>query len=306
MPQFSIVITCYNQAKFIDDAISSALSQLYWDKEVIVVDDCSNDGSDAILEKYQNAIRVIRPERNMGASRARNLGAAAAVGDYLVFLDGDDLLLPWALDMYAEVLRRQEVSVILGSLLWFEGEPPRTRPEDFPTEVKFVAFQPLIKKDRPNRPSASAIVIRRRTFDEIRGWTIDMFPLEDFEILVKLSPCHAIQIVSPPTTSYRVHANNSIHRVGPFVRELRSIIEKIKRSEYPCSRSYRLESYAFVGGPALYWAKRAYSCGLPTDALKLLASGWAMILAAVIYRSRILLKGRRRIEVIPMEWRRHG
>jgi glycosyltransferase involved in cell wall biosynthesis len=306
MSQFSIVITCFNQAKFIDDAISSALSQHYRDKEIIVVDDCSDDGSDAILKKYVNAARVVRPERNMGASRARNLGAAAATGEYLVFLDGDDLLLPWALDVYAQVLRRQDVAVILGSLLWFEGQPPKPRPEDFPRNVKFVAFQPLIKKDRPNRSSASATVIHQRTFQEVQGWTSDMFPFEDFEILVKLSPYPATQILSPPTTSYRVHDTNSIHRIGPFVRELRGVIEKIKRAEYPCSRSYRLESYAFVGGPALYWVKRAYSCGQPAGALRLLASGWALILAALIYKSRILLKGRRRSEVIPMEWNWDG
>jgi len=306
MSQFSIIITGYNQAKFIEDAVSSALSQHYSDKEIIIVDDGSDDGSDGILEKYDHVARLIRLESNIGASRARNLGAAAATGDYLVFLDGDDLLLPWALDVYAQVLTRQEASVIFGSLLWFEGQPPETRPEDFPREVRFVAFQPFIKKDRSHRPSASATVIHRRIFQEVQGWTSDMFPMEDFDIVLKVSRCPCIQIVSPSVTSYRVHGSNSIHSVAPFVRELRRVIGKVQRSEYPCSRSHRLESYAFVGGPALFWAKRAYCSGLRAEALRLLASGWAMILAAAIYRSRILLKGRRRIEMIPMEWSRDG
>jgi hypothetical protein len=192
---------------------------------------------------------------------------------------------------------------MLGSLLWFEGQPPQTRPEDFPKEVRFVTFRPLVKKDRIHRKSGSVTVVRRCIFQEIQGWTADMVPVEDLEILLKLYRCHAVKIVSPPVTLYRIHASNSIHSVAPFVRELRRLIGKLKRSEYPCSRSHRLASYAFVGGPALHWAKRAYLCGLRADAVGLLASGWAMILAAMLYKSRILLRGRQRIEIIPLEWR---
>ena len=302
MPKFSVVITCYNQAAFIEEALQSALSQPYPDKEIIVVDDCSNDDSHAILRKYETAIRIIASPRNLGASSARNLGAQSATGEYLVFLDGDDLLLPWALDLYSSVLARCEAPVLLGSLLWFEGRPPKAQPKDFPTQARFVPCQPLIKKDRSNRSTASATVIHRQAFHQIHGWTSGMFPFEDFEILVKLASFPAVQILSPPTTSYRVHSANSIHNVAPFVRQLRGIIRRIQRSEYPCSRSHRLSSYAFLGGPALYWTKRAYSRGLRRDALGLLASGWPMILAAAVLKTRTLFTGRRPIEMLPMQW----
>jgi glycosyltransferase involved in cell wall biosynthesis len=302
MPKFSVVITCYNQAAFIEEALQSAMSQPYPDKEIIVVDDCSSDGSQAILRKYETAIRIIASPRNTGASNARNLGAQSAAGEYLVFLDGDDLLLPWALDLYSSVLARCAAPVLLGSLLWFEGHPPKAQPEDFPKQACFVPCQPLIKKDRSNRSTASATVIHRQAFHRIHGWTSGMFPFEDFEILVKLASFPAVQILSPPTTSYRVHSGNSIHNVAPFVQQLCGIIRRIQRSEYPCSRSHRLASYAFLGGPALYWIKRAYSHGLRGDALRLLASGWPMILAAAALRTRTLFTGRRPIEMLPMQW----
>jgi hypothetical protein len=144
-------------------------------------------------------------------------------------------------------------------------------------------------------------VVRRRNFHEVQGWTDDVFPLEDLELLIKLSGCNAIQIMSPPAISYRIHAGNSIHSVAPFVRELRRMIGKVKRAQYPGSRSHRLESYAFMGGPALYWVKRAYRRGVYASALRLLASGWTMIAAAMICRARILVQGRRMIETIPLE-----
>src|SRR5206468_9702625 len=96
MPLFSIIITSHNQANFIRNAVGSALAQTYADKEIIVVDDASSDGSQQTLEEYGDAIRLKKLDTNVGASRARNFGTAMAEGQFLVFLDGDDLLLPWA------------------------------------------------------------------------------------------------------------------------------------------------------------------------------------------------------------------
>src|SRR5437660_1302309 len=98
MGQFSIIITSHNQANFIRDAVESALAQLHGPNEVIVVDDASNDGSQAILEEYGERVRLVRLQKNVGAGSARNAGIAAANGEFLVFLDGDDVLLPWALN----------------------------------------------------------------------------------------------------------------------------------------------------------------------------------------------------------------
>jgi len=78
----------------------SAISQIHESREVIVVDDASSDGSDSVLKSYGEMIRLISLERNEGASEARNAGTAAARGNYLVYLDGDDLLKPWALLVY--------------------------------------------------------------------------------------------------------------------------------------------------------------------------------------------------------------
>ena len=88
---------CYDQRDYIGDAVKSAISQGDQLKEVIVVDDASSDGSPEVLSQYAEAIQVIEFPRNRGAPEVRNRGAASAQGEYLVFLDGDDVLLPWAL-----------------------------------------------------------------------------------------------------------------------------------------------------------------------------------------------------------------
>ena len=299
MPQFSIVITCHNQAHFIAEAVSSALTQAFSDKEVVIVDDASTDDSVEILERYGSDIRLVKLYKNVGAARARNIGAETAIGDYLVFLDGDDLLLPWALETYARILSHQQVPVIISTLLWFDGQAPTMSAEAFPAEIKFVSYKTILAKDRPHRPSASAVVIHREGFRDVQGWTNGMFPMEDFDILVKVSALgRAVQILSPPTTSYRIHANNSIHNVIPFLRELRGMIRKVNRGEYPCARLYPLHSLAFIGGPTLYWSRRAFQGGFYLPALQLLGAGSKMILAALICRFAVLLRGRQPIQTM--------
>ena len=85
--RFSIVITCYNQRHFIQDAVGSALLQRNPSKEIIVVDDGSSDGSVEILQQYGESIQLLKLASNRGALEARNQGAACAKGEYLAFLD---------------------------------------------------------------------------------------------------------------------------------------------------------------------------------------------------------------------------
>lgn len=97
--RFSIIIPAYNVADYIETALRSVLSQAYQAWEVIVVDDGSTDGSAAILDGYakrDSRFRVVH-QANAGVSAARNHGIDLAKGDYIVFLDGDDMLLPWTL-----------------------------------------------------------------------------------------------------------------------------------------------------------------------------------------------------------------
>src|SRR5215208_5142350 len=94
-PTISVIIPCYNGAGFLSEAIESVLAQRYPDLETIVVDDGSTDNSLAIAAQYPE-IRSIS-QRNAGVAAARNTGLRYSAGEYIVFLDQDDRLLPDAL-----------------------------------------------------------------------------------------------------------------------------------------------------------------------------------------------------------------
>lgn len=90
----SVIIPVYNAEKYLQETINTVLEQTYTDWELILVDDCSSDGSFQIATQNESAdtrIHVIHSEKNLGASKSRNLGLDAAKGRYIAFLDADDI-----------------------------------------------------------------------------------------------------------------------------------------------------------------------------------------------------------------------
>jgi glycosyltransferase involved in cell wall biosynthesis len=103
-PSFSIVITAYEAAATVADAVRSALTQTHPAHEVIVVDDGSSDDLDAALAQFGDRIGLVRKENGGGAS-ARNVGVAAASGEFMAILDADDVYHPRRLEALAELAR---------------------------------------------------------------------------------------------------------------------------------------------------------------------------------------------------------
>jgi len=103
--EVSVVIPTFNRATFVVRAIESALAQTYTDREIVVVDDGSTDGTDQALRRYEGRIRYQR-QKNAGVSAARNAGVAAARGEWIAFLDSDDEWLPEKLEVQMACVAR--------------------------------------------------------------------------------------------------------------------------------------------------------------------------------------------------------
>src|SRR5690349_23288450 len=111
--KISTVITLYNLEKYIEEAIQSVLGQTRQSDEIIVVDDCSTDGSADIVTKYRDRVTYIKQEENIGALRNSLSGLKAATGDIVAFLDGDDVWLPKKLEaIEKEFLQDDEVVLV--------------------------------------------------------------------------------------------------------------------------------------------------------------------------------------------------
>ena len=111
--KITTVIILYNLEKYIDDAIQSVLSQTRQPDEIIVVDDCSTDGSADIVAKHRHRIIYIKQEKNIGALRNSLSGLKAATGDIVAFLDADDVWMPEKLEaIEKEFLQDDEVVLV--------------------------------------------------------------------------------------------------------------------------------------------------------------------------------------------------
>lgn len=299
--RFSIVITSCNQRDFIRAAVESALAQPHPSKEIIVVDDGSSDGSQAILESYADSVRLIKFATNRGAIEARNCGATLARGKYLVFLDGDDVLRPWALDVYERIVTERSPIIIAAQALWFRGQIPLQLDRETPLSVHYVQYDNFIEKDRPCGLSASTWVVDRQAFLKVGGWSPGIFHLDLVDLATKLGCSgRAILICAPTTVFYRIHAANSIHSVPPFLEMAHRIMLKEKSDQYPGGQHYRFKRRAWLGGIIFFWTKRALRAHLYKKAAKLALSGWRIVLAGVVLRTSACLLGRRPVESLEL------
>jgi len=122
LPLVSIVITCFNYAEFLAEAIDSALVQTYGTVEVIVVNDGSTDSTETVARQYADHIHYLYQE-NRGVSEARNAGIQIARGDFVVCLDADDRLAPDFVEQCVRLLRAHpEVGFVYTSLMLFGRE----------------------------------------------------------------------------------------------------------------------------------------------------------------------------------------
>lgn len=205
----SVVIPCYNQGKFLFEAIQSALDQDYPDKEIIVINDGSTDNTREVATSFEDAIVYIE-QANKGAASARNAGIRASKGEYIAFLDGDDICLPKRLIREAEILdQHPQVGLVAsdaylvnasGEILGLKSDvsaAPR-HPQDFRWEtVEYCA-------------TTSTVMARRECFDKA-GYFDERFRKgggEDWLEWVRIACDFSMIYLTEPLVGYRIHAFN--------------------------------------------------------------------------------------------------
>ena len=115
-PAISVIIPLYNAEKYFGECLESLLAQTFKDFEVIVVNDCSTDGShkvaESYLEKFDGRLNIFDNRQNSGVSVSRNKGLKISRGEYIFFMDADDLLLPDSLERMYRLAKSFDVDVV--------------------------------------------------------------------------------------------------------------------------------------------------------------------------------------------------
>lgn len=202
MTKVSIIIPVYNGMVFLAEAITSALAARTEDTEIIVVDDGSTDASAQIAASF-NSIILIRQE-NGGEAAARNTGLKRSSGDFVIFLDADDVLEKSAITNHLkEILAHPELDMVFGSNLIIDEKGQKIGRNDQPCR-RFSGRDIVLH----TTPTFSQCMYRRTALDRIGGFRISVRRGADIDLNLRLlgwnaaGSCHGRMVVS-----YRLHPN---------------------------------------------------------------------------------------------------
>ena len=210
-PEFSIVVPVYNVAPYLRECLDSVCMQSFTNWECICVDDGSSDGGGSILDGYaakDPRFRVIH-QPNGGEGAARNAGLAVARGEWIVFLDGDDLLSSDALRRIGEVITPDVEIIRFGFSMFQDGEPPSFRNTDIGTQrdidisrrIDMSEFFAYVWQHAYRRKTIAGMQFTRYK----RG--CDRVFFDD----VLLNRVSSIRILDASLYGYRARANSAMH-----------------------------------------------------------------------------------------------
>ena len=213
LPLVSILIPCYNTERWVRQSIQSALDQDYPNKEVIVVDDGSSDGSVEAIRSFRDAITFEQlPHR--GGNAARNALTSSARGEWLQYLDADDFLMPGKISSQMEAAFSWAASadVIYSPVIIQDARKPGSDyileiPDEDPT-VTFIRWGAL---------NTNGLLLRKRAVTGVGGWREAQPCCQEHELLLRLiqAKCrfahhkHAAAV-------YRTHGQNTVSRRNPL------------------------------------------------------------------------------------------
>jgi glycosyltransferase involved in cell wall biosynthesis len=244
-PLISIVMPAYNAARFIEQTMDSLLDQTFRDYEIVVVDDGSTDVTPQKLNQYGGRIRLIR-QANRGPEIARNTGIEQSRGEYVVAFDADDILYPYALEVYAATIRRfHRPPLLLGTLTYFGGEE-EPKPGHWDGTIRLTESLCFFKKRDSVSVSNSNIVARRDALVRVNGYQLNA-PYDDRCLLFRLgieSPFLTIDY--PETVAYRLHGASFSKSLDVMVRGAAVICASERRGLYPGGKAVRADRRGLI------------------------------------------------------------
>jgi glycosyltransferase involved in cell wall biosynthesis len=227
-----VIIPTYNCAKYLQETIGSVLKQTYQDFEIIVVDDGSTDNTKEILNPYikNRNIRYFYQE-NKGPAAARNRGIQESQGEYIAFLDADDVWHPLKIDLQMKYLSQNPDVFALSTTMAPYGSNDSRLLELCNYEVKSYSFEEMLIRARMCTPT---MVIRRDALAKSGGFREDLRLCEDHELWLRLGRFGNLHKMILPLVYYRTRADGlSAGNRDRTVREYFKFINELFKKQYP-------------------------------------------------------------------------
>jgi glycosyltransferase involved in cell wall biosynthesis len=194
-PRVSVIIPTYNRAALVAEAVASVLAQTCQDFELLVVDDGSTDGTAQTLTAFGDQVTLLRQPSRRGVAAARNRGIAAARGEWLAFLDSDDLWLPEKLARQLALLAAHpELRLCQTEEIWVR----RGVRVNKPLTHRMAGGDLFLPSLRRCLVSPSAAILHRRLVEEHGGFDEDLPAAEDYDLWLRLTWRYPVGLLPEP------------------------------------------------------------------------------------------------------------
>jgi glycosyltransferase involved in cell wall biosynthesis len=231
-PLVSILIPAYNAEAWVGAAIASAVGQTWSQKEIIVVDDGSTDGTLAVARRFESTeVRVVT-QANQGAAAARNKAFSLSRGDYIQWLDADDLLSPDKVARQMEAAGQAADGRTLFSSSWayFRYRPAKAKFIPSPLWCDLTPTEWLIRKWEGNRHMPNSTWLVSRELTEAAGpWDTRLTHDDDGEYFSRvINVSNAIRFVPQSRAYYRIMPSSRLSHIGRSEKKMESLFLSIR------------------------------------------------------------------------------
>jgi glycosyltransferase involved in cell wall biosynthesis len=305
--EISVFITSYNQKIYLIDAIESVLDQSLRPFEIIIVDDCSQDGSQAVIagyaSRYPDLVKPIYHNQNQGIAQTRIDALKAVLGEYVTYVDGDDRVLPNKLETETRILRENSsIQLVYSNYFYIDkngGLIGVWANEENPPQGN--VFHYVFSRNFPRGSLFRNELVNYRAYRNIGLPDPNLSIFEDFEMRIRLTKELEVAYCNEPLAEYRVHDNGlSREKAAEKLSSFEYIYQKNKHllNDLPSEtqREVKYRFYEFCARFARQASKEAKDNGMKSERIRYYFGFLSYFARAVLYQK--MKGGSRRTEVL--------
>lgn len=246
MPRVSIIIPTYNRAAMLKEALESVLAQTYSDYEVLVVDDGSTDNTREVVESLQrpDKIRYI-PREHQERSRTRNYGISQARGEYIAFLDSDDMFLPHKLEKQVALMdQHPEYGMSYTSALVVDGEG-KPLPSGYLATASGWIYRDIVFFI-PVTVTMPTVMVRAPVLDAVGGFDEKLVRFEDTDMWRRIARHCQILAIPEHLSVIRAHAGHMMVDPQKVLDQMKQYVGKVLADDTILGPISRRKGAAFL------------------------------------------------------------
>ena len=224
MPKVSVVIPAYNAMKYLPATVEIVLQQSFTDIEILIINDGSSDNIIAWTAQITDPRVQVISQQNQGLSGARNTGIHHASGEYIAFIDADDLWLPTKLEKQVKCLDNSPQAGLVYTWTAWTDETGKPTGVIVASHVEGYVWEQMVVNDKIS--NGSSAMVRRICFDKVGLFDTELTSSEDRDMWIRLAAHYHFAVVKEPLTLYRRHSQSMSKNRPKMLKNIRRVFEK--------------------------------------------------------------------------------